>query len=178
MIRCEFDPSAPEGRILLRPNRSWTWRANTLLVGTLMAVSGSVATVFAYQGLWLVLPFTVLEMSVLLGCLYYCVRRTHIQEVLTFSPELVQFERGVGHPKLQVRFQRFFARFQVETVRHPWYPKRVALRCGNSRLRIGGFLGADELDELISALRDMVQRMDAAQVNPPSARTGPGPAGS
>lgn len=176
MIHCEFDPVRPAGRILLRPNRSWTWRANTLLVGTLMAVSGTVATVFAYQGLWLVLPFTALEMSVLLACLYYCVRRTHIQEVLTISPEEVRFERGVGHPQLQVTFQRFFARFQVESSRHPWYPKRVALRCGNTRLRVGGFLAAEELDDLIAMLRDMVRRMDTLQVNPPTASTGPGPA--
>jgi uncharacterized membrane protein len=160
MIVSEFDPERGEGRIVLRPNRSWTWRANTLLVGTLMAVSGSVATVYAYHGLWLILPFTFIEMSFLLACLYYCVRRTHLQEVLTFSPEHLVFERGVGHPDEQRCFQRYFARFFVRRPRHPWYRNRIALRCRGEELEVGGFLPPEERDDLIDVLRDMIDRLD------------------
>lgn len=160
MIASEFDPDRAEGRIVLRPNRSWTWRANTLLVGTLMAASGSIATVYAYHGLWLILPFTFIEMSFLLACLYYCVRRTHLQEVLTFSPEHLVFERGVGHPDEQRRFDRFYARFFVRPPRHAWYRKRIALRCRGEEFEIGGFLAADERDDLIDVLRDMIDRLD------------------
>jgi uncharacterized membrane protein len=162
VIVSEFDDTHAGGRVVLRPNRSWTWRANTLLVGTLMAVSGSVATVFAYQGLWLVLPFTIIEMSVLLACLYYCVRRTHLQEVLTLSPEHLLFERGVNHAELQYRCPRYFARFLVDAPPHPWHRKRVSLRCGATRLQIGSFLRNDEVDELIRVLRDMIHRLDTA----------------
>lgn len=160
MIVCEFDDTASRGRILLRPNRSWSWRANLILVGSLLLVSGTLSVALATQGLWLVLPFTVLELAILLACLYYCVRRTHLQEVLTFSPEYLEFERGVRRPQLRCRFQRFFARFRVEPPPHPWYRKRVALRCGKTELQVGSFLPGDEVDELVAALRTMIQRLD------------------
>jgi len=160
MILSELDPDRAEGRIVLRPNRSWSWRANIMLVGTLMAVSGTMATVFAYQGMWLILPFTALELSVLLACLYYCVRRTHTQEVLTFTPEHLVFERGVGRPERRHEFQRFFARFFVRRRPHPWYRKRVALRCRGEELEIGSFLTGDERDDLIGVLQDMVHRFE------------------
>lgn len=162
MISSTFDPEAGRGTIVLRPNRSWSWRANVLLVGTLMAVSGSVATVFAYQGMWLILPFTFVEMSILLACLYYCVRRTHLTEVLTLSSRHVLFERGVGVPQKTHRFERFFARFLVEEPRHPWYRKRIALCCRGREVEVGAFLSNRERDDLISVLRDMIQRLDAA----------------
>lgn len=168
MILSEFDGSRAEGRIILQPNRSWTWRANTCLVGTLMAVSGSVGTVLAYHGLWLILPFTFVEMAVLLGCLYYCVRRTHMQEVLTFSPDYVVFERGVSRPDRRHRFQRYFASFLVRPPAHPWHRKRIALRCRDQELEVGSFLNSDERDDLVAVLRDMIQRLDGASAGSPA----------
>lgn len=168
MIRSEFDPAVPQGRIVLQPNRSWTWRANIYLVGTLMAVSGSISTVLAYRGLWLVLPFTFIEMSVLLACLYYCVRRTHQQEVLTFSPDHLVMERGIRHPDQCYRFQRYFARFFVRPPAHPWRRKRIALRCRDEELEIGGFLADDEKDDLVRHLRIMIQRLDDSAAGNPA----------
>jgi uncharacterized membrane protein len=162
MIVSEFDGARAEGRIILQPNHSWTWRANACLVGTLMAVSGSVGTVLAYQGLWLVLPFTFIEMSVLLGCLYYCVRRTHLQEVLTFSTDYLVFERGVSRPERRFRFQRYFARFFIRAPAHPWHRKRIALRCRGEEFEVGSFLSSHEKDDLVGVLREMIQRLDGA----------------
>lgn len=160
MIVSEFDQSSSVGRIVLRPNRSWTWRANAYLVATLMVVSGSVGVVFALQGMWLILPFTALEMGFLLGCLYYCVRRTHVQEVLTFSPEYLEVERGVRSPEVRTRFQRYFTRFFVRAPRHPWYCKRVSVCCRGTELEIGSFLNDDEKDDLVAALRNMIRQLD------------------
>jgi len=160
MIMSEFDPSSSVGRIVLRPNRSWTWRANAYLVGTLMAVSGSIGIAFALQGMWLILPFTALELSVLLACLYYCVRRTHVQEVLTFSPDYLEVERGIRAPETRKRFQRYFTRFFVRAPRHPWYCKRVSVCCRGTEFEIGSFLNDDEKDDLIVALRAMIRQLD------------------
>lgn len=161
MITSEFDPVEERGRIVLQPNRSWSWRANVMLVGTLMAVSGSVATVCAYQGMWLIVPFTFVEMAALLTCLYYVVRRTHLQEVLTFSPERVVFECGIRHPRHRCGFDRYFARFLVHEPAHPWYRRRVALRCRGRELEIGRFLTSADRERLVGALQDMIQRFNA-----------------
>jgi len=170
MITTEFDTDARAGRIVLEPNRSWTWRANTLFVATLMVISVTIAIAFTMQGYWVVLPFTVLELGVLTGCLYYCVRRTHLKEVLTFRPESVVVERGVLRPERRHEFQRYFARFFVRPARHPWYQKSIALRCRDEEVEIGRFLTSEEVDALVPVLRSMIHQLDTLPTGDTGAR--------
>ena len=162
MIACEFDAARSSGRIVLRPNRSGTWRANVYLAGTLMLVSGTIGLLLALRGMWPVLPFTVVEVAAVLACLYYCVRRTYLQEVLTFSTERLMYERGIGRPSTRRSFHRYFTRFFVRPSVHPWYRKRIALRCRDQELEIGSFLTSEEKDDLEAALREMIHRLDDA----------------
>jgi uncharacterized membrane protein len=156
VIAAHFDEGDRIGRIILRPNQSWTWRSNVYFVGTLVVISLSVATMFALRGLWLVLPFSALEMGALLACLYFCVRRTHEQEVLTFSIDELIVEKGHRTPEQVYRFSRFFARFLVESARHPWYQDRIAVQARTERVEIGRFLTRDEKTRLVDQLRLMV----------------------
>jgi uncharacterized membrane protein len=176
MITSEFDERAHRGRIILRPNRSWTWRANTTFVATLLAVSLSIGIGFTLQGMWVILPFTLLEVALLAGALYYCVRRTHQQEVLTFLPDALILERGIRRPDVRLEFQRYFTRFFVKGPRHPWYRKRVALRCRDTELEIGRFLRTEEIDDLVRQLRAMINQLDqlpaAATAEVPAAAFG------
>jgi uncharacterized membrane protein len=160
VIAAAFDEQTASGRIIIRPNRSWTWRANSWFVGTLMVLSGIIATGFTLQGLYLVLPFTVLEMSVLTGCLYYCVRRTHTTEVLSLTRNEVVYERGIRRPTERHEMNRFYSRFLVEPPRHRWYGRRIELKCRERALEIGRFLTEDDKDHLIAELRTMIRRLD------------------
>ena len=160
MIAANFDDAAATGQIVLRPNRSWTWRANTYFVATLMVISMAIAAAFTANGYWVILPFTVLELTVLLACLYYCVRRTHTTEVLTLSRRELVFERGIHRPTQRMAFERYFARFFVEPPRHPWYHKQIRLRCRDQALEVGSFLNDDEKDDLVRQLRRMINRLD------------------
>jgi uncharacterized membrane protein len=158
MIAAHFDEGDRIGQIVLTPNRSWTWRSNTYFVATLLTVSVIIATTFALRGYWLVLPFSALEMSVLFGCLYFCVRRTHEQEVLTFSADELVVEKGHGRPERVYRFSRFFARFLVEPASHPWYDNRIEIQARAERIEIGRFLTPEEKTRLVKQLRLMVGR--------------------
>ena len=158
MIAAHFDETDRIGRIVLRPNRSWTWRSNTYFLGTLLGISLIVATTFALRGYWMVLPFSALEMSALFACLYYCVRRTHEQEVLTFSVDELIVEKGHRRPERVYRFSRFFTRFLVEPAQHPWYQDRIAVQARTERVEIGRFLTPEEKTRLVSQLRLMVNR--------------------
>ena len=158
MIAAHFDECDRVGQIILRPNRSWTWRSNTYFLGTLLTVSLIVATTFALRGYWMVLPFSALEMSALTACLYYCVRRTHEQEVLTFSVDELIVEKGHREPERTYHFSRFFTRFHVEPATHPWYQDRIAVQARDQRVEIGRFLTPEEKARLVSQLRLMVSR--------------------
>jgi len=160
VIAAHFDENAAEGQIVLRPNRSWTWRANLYFVATLTVVSLSVATFFTWHGMWVILPFTVLELTVLTAALYYCVRRTHTTEVLTLSRLRLVVERGINRPTQRFDFDRYFSRFFVRQPTHPWYGKRIALRCRGHELEVGSFLTDDEKDDLVTQLRRIIRRLD------------------
>jgi uncharacterized membrane protein len=162
MIACDFDSDAVMARIILSPNRSWTWRANAFFVITLMVISLTIAAVFTARGFWVVLPFTLLEMSVLTGCLYYCVRRTHTMEVLSLNREQLVFERGIREPSIRLCFERYFTRFFVKPARHPWYRKTIELKCRDQALEVGQFLCDEEKDQLIRELRNIIHKLDNA----------------
>jgi len=53
------------GQIVLQPNNSMTWQATRYFLLTLMLISFTMATLFLWQGYWMILPFSVLEMSIL-----------------------------------------------------------------------------------------------------------------
>ena len=156
MIAAHYDEHSGLGRIVLQPNRPWSWRANSYFVGTLLGVSLIVAASFAARGYWLVLPFSVLEMGALLGALYYCVRCATVQEVLTFSADELIVETGHRRPEHVYRYRRFFTRFLVEAPAHPWYQPRIEIRDHAQRLEIGRFLRADEKRDLVAHLRRMI----------------------
>ncbi len=151
------------GQIVLRPNNSMSWRATTYFLGTLMTISFMIAGAFTLNGYWVILPFTVLEMSVLGGCLYYIARRNHIQQVVRFSPEDVVIETGREHPEKRHHWQRFFTKILVNRGRYPWDPSRVTMRCRDEEQEIGSFLSSEEKDALVRDLRAMVAAADHSQ---------------
>jgi len=159
VVSAHFDTNAGLGRIVLRPNQSWSWRSNTYFVGTLLIISLIIGVAFAAHGYWLVLPFGAIEMGALFACLYYCTRRASQQEVLIFSDVELIVEKGHRRPEQVYRYPRFFARFVVESPPYRWYQPRIAVLTRGQRLEIGAFLGADEKRDLIAQLRTMVHTL-------------------
>ncbi|MEC7969687.1 MAG: DUF2244 domain-containing protein, partial [Pseudomonadota bacterium] len=64
-----------------------------------MSVSFTIAFAFTAMGYWVVLPFTALEMAVLSYCLWLCLRRSSIQEVLSLTAETITLEVGIKRPQ-------------------------------------------------------------------------------
>jgi uncharacterized membrane protein len=144
------------GTIVLRPNQSWTWRYNLYLLYTLLTVSLIMGVFFIYVGAWVILPFSLLELSVLLACMYYCLRRAQRQEVIRVTAEHVTIERGRREPEATKQFIRFWAQFVVTPARHPWSPCQVSIRSHGEEMELGGFLNKEEKSQLVSELRRVV----------------------
>lgn len=160
MIVTAFDDEHRKGRIVLRPNASWTWQANLILLATLGATSMLVAGSFVLHGYWMVLPFSLLEVSVVGACLYYCVRRTHLQEVITFDPFEVCIERGHRRAEERYVYNRQWSRFLVHPPAHPWYEPTISIRSHGEELRIGDFLNRRDKSALARELRRMIAALD------------------
>lgn len=156
MVEAHIDDSAHTGRIILKPNRSWSWQANLYLLYTLMAMSLTIGIGLAMMGAWVVLPYSLLEMAVLAGCIYYCVRQCNRQEVITISEHEVTVERGLREPEERRNWHRVWAQFLVKPARHPWDPDVVSIRSHGEEFEIGSFLSRKDKSQLIDQLRRVV----------------------
>jgi len=156
MVVAEIDDNSRTGVIILRPNNSWSWRANVLFMSVLMGVSMSIAFGFLMAGAWVVLPFSVLEMSVVAYCIYYCAKQCARQEVIIVSDYEVRIERGIRAPAEQETFQRMWAKFFVESPRHPWDPVSLFIRSHGQESEIGSFLSRRDKHNLVSMLKRVV----------------------
>ena len=171
MVQTEiFEPDNSQhpncvGQIILRPNNSMGWRATKYFLATLMLLSFTVASVFTWNGYWVILPFTILEMSILSGCLYLVLRRNFIQEVVTFTPDEVILQVGRREPEYHRRWQRFFTKIMVKKAKHPWYSNRITLRCREEEREIGRFLTSDDKQALVRDLYALVRAADDRQTS-------------
>lgn len=163
MINSEFDRTARWGQVVLRPNQSWSWRSNVILLVGLTALSLTIATAFALQGAWLILPITLLELSLVAACIWYCVQQAYRQEVLTFSDTELVLETGHRDIEKKYQFERFVTRFNITKPAYRGHRKKVSVRSRELEIEIGEFLAEEEKDELVSTLRAMVQRLETAR---------------
>lgn len=156
MVEATIDDSSHTGRIILKPNASWSWRANLYLLYTLMAISLTIGFGFLLMGAWLILPYSILEMTVLALCIYYCVLKCNRQEVITISEYEVEIQRGIYRPMESWNFHRVWSQFLVKAPRHRWDPAVVSIRSHGKELEIGSFLSRRDKSRLIEQLRRVV----------------------
>lgn len=160
MIQSHFDPTAHQGLIVLQPNHSWTWRANLWFLSTLALISIVIAISFLIQGYWLILPFTGLELIVLFAAIYWCVRKSHSQEVVRISVDEVVVEKGLHRVEVRHQFERYFTRIHVEHTQGISATQRIAITQRERRVEIGAFLSDTEKNTLVADLRSMISQLN------------------
>ncbi len=146
----------PIGQIVIRPNNSTTWRTTQWFLTFLIITSLSVAVAFTINGYWLILPFSIIEMSIVAACMVYCFRRNYNQEVLSFSSETLIFEAGGRQPDVHLTWQRFFTKFLVQPAKHPWYSRKIFVLYKGQQRELGKYLSDGDKQKLVSALSAMV----------------------
>lgn len=166
MVFTDIDDDNRMGIIVLRPNHSWSWRANLLFLCIFLCVSLTIGFSFLLAGAWLVLPFSLLEFIVLAGSIYYCVRQCTRQEVITVSEHQVRIEQGMRRPSHQQTFQRVWSNFFVRTPSHPWDPVSLSIRSHGKELEIGSFLNRGDKHKLVCLLRRIIPLSQPASVLP------------
>ena len=82
-------------RFILSPNRSISWSELIVFYLFTCLVALAIGLFFTFQGLWLVLPFSGLEMLALGIALYLTSRRVYRHEVITLNQGRVRVEKGV-----------------------------------------------------------------------------------
>jgi uncharacterized membrane protein len=156
MVYSEFNPETGNGYIVLRPNNSGTWRFNMMIVISLAFIGLLISTFFLLQGLWLIAPFSGLEVLALLACLYLCARSNIQTEVIKFSPDKVIIEQGRTFAEKSWEYHRTWAKIFVRKPRHRGHPEQIVIRSHGKELELGSFLNEDDKETLVKKLRKII----------------------
>jgi len=145
--------SIEAGHIILSPNLSAQWKTNVRFLYIAAFFGLVIGLGFASVGLWMILPFTGLEILALVWLIYYVARKCHRIEVIHFDSEQVCVEGGFTSPKSSWRSDLFWTRLVVDGQSHSARPLRLYLRGRQEQIEIGAFLNHDDKRQLLRELR-------------------------
>jgi uncharacterized membrane protein len=145
-------PTEPEFCVVSRRNDSlgsrWRWR----LFGSLCAVSLGLALGFAAFGAWMVLPYSVLEMTVLYLAFRWFERHASDWERVSVCGDRIVVERECAGVCTRRELNRFWARVEMEAGEFG-RPPRLTLRFAGQGVPFGADLPAEERVAVARELR-------------------------
>ena len=156
MVKTSINQHTGLSTIILQPNNSSSWKFNMQIVASLAFITFCLSTYFAFQGLWLIFPFSGLEIGVLFYCLY---RRLHAnirKEIITFDDSTVLVERGCYHAEKSWKYHRMWAKIFVKKPSTRGRPKQIFIRSHGKELELGAFLNKRDKEILIKDLKNII----------------------
>ena len=159
MISVDKVSSDKSYRIVLSPNCSISWRALLLFYGLTCVVALAVGLFFTLQGLWLVLPFSGLEMLALGVGLYVTSRKVYRREVITLDPECTRVEKGVQRADQIWEFKTAWVRVDDDCRDGRGARRRLVIGMSGESVEVGSFLANWEKDALAFQLKDCIIRV-------------------
>ena len=146
-------------RFVLSPNCSISWRELVLFYFLTCLIALAVGLFFTLQGLWLVLPFSGLEMLALGGGLYLTSRKVYRKEVITLDPEHTRIEKGAQRIDQSWEFKTPWIRIidELPDCRNP--RRKLAISMYGESVEVGSFLANSEKEALAFQLKDCIIRV-------------------
>jgi len=138
-------------RFELLPNRSSSWTQTRRFLMVIALLDGLIALLFAWQGLWLVLPFSGLDVAALGAGLYCCSRATYRRELILVEGERVVVLRGGERVECRDELARAWTRLQWQSVCERGC-SRLLLGSHGRFFEIGAFLVETERRQLAGDL--------------------------
>ncbi len=163
MVTPDLNADGYTGHILIEPNRPISWQDNIRFVRIFALLSLLVGGALFYQGLYLILPFSGLEVACLFGALYLVYRHYSICQVIYFTRDSVIIESGDKRATERVEYQRFLSTFYIDDNGNYSIP-RLTIRSHGKTTEIGSFLSYADKQALISLIRKLTQHFQ--QVDP------------
>lgn len=152
MIEDNYNLQTGQGYLRLSPNISMSWQGNKrflLAAATLMLL---VASRFAWLGFWVIVPFTLAELSLLGFCIYRVHQKLSLSEVLIFTDTQVILQKGRYQCTESHPFSRYWASFLVVNEGYGHGPK-LYLKMHQQQLELAYLLNPREKRQLINKLK-------------------------
>jgi uncharacterized membrane protein len=151
--------SSDSFRFVLSPNCSISWRDLLIFYALTCVVALVVGLYFTLQGLWLVLPFSGLEMLALGFCLYLTSRKVYRKEVITLDQRRTRIEQGGRQIAQSWEFETPWIRLIDEQKGPQNRHRKLAIGSHGNYVEVGEFLDNSEKDRLAFQLKDCIIRV-------------------
>jgi len=146
-------------RFVLAPNCSISWPELLSFYLLTCLIALAVGLFFTLQGLWLVLPFSGLEMLALGGGLYLTSRKVYRREVITLDPEHTRIEKGVQRIDQSWEFKTPWIRIIDELPDRRSPRRKLAISMYGESVEVGSFLANSEKEALAFQLKGCIIRV-------------------
>jgi len=164
MIKAALDPQGHNGHIELQPNLSHSWKSNKRFLWIFCCLSLLMGLRFSMLGLWLILPFSILELLFLAATLYYFFYKNSQREVIRLTDDKVLIETGRQQLHQTREYSRYWSQFYVDS-NGDTLPV-IRIRSKGKETELGSFLGNGEKKELIGLLKSVTRNFQShTQVN-------------
>lgn len=144
MLSKQVNSETGATQIVVRANKSMSWRANVFLAASLGGLSAIFGAVIASAGFWMVLPFAGLEFLFVYVCLSKAYKRLGYTEVISMQRECVTIESGYDKPVHTEELPSEMTRVQFDDPVSAFEVGRLSLQCGGRNLEIGQALSKEE----------------------------------
>lgn len=143
--------------IVVRPNRSLPVAGMVVLFVSLSALPLTIGIAFAVAGVWMVLPFAMLEVAVLALLVRWLYRHIDDCELVVIGSERVQVTRRSGTKETRHEFQRYWARVRLERGRNKRDPTRLRIGSHGNYIDIGADINEEDRANLAAELRQALR---------------------
>lgn len=155
MVESNVD-SAGDGHIVVSPNLSSQWQTTKILLWIISCVALFIGTIFAFLGLWMILPFAGIEVLALVLVTYWVACRCRHKQVIHFDDNRIRVEKGYLTPRLAWDSELFWTRLIINKSPYRGHPSKLILRSKQQQLEIGEFLNEHDKKKLIAELRHVI----------------------
>lgn len=145
-------------RLVIQPNASLSTEWALAFLGSMCAVSFTIAGLFAWQGYWMILPFSGLEMAALAAGLYSAMRGNSYREVISVDEDRIVVEAGHRVPEKRWEFSRVWAQVRLEPGCNRNSPTHLSVRSHGRVCVLGGCLSDEEREQVAAQLHNWVHK--------------------
>jgi len=139
-------------QFVVQRNQSLSWHGNKVFIFYMAIVSLGIASIFALQGLWLILPFAGLEILALALGLYVCCLRGGDREVITVDAGRLLVETGRTKPQQCIQFECAWLQLELKKSPYHGHPSQLLIRSKGREIEIGKCLTNKERNSLADSL--------------------------
>ena len=143
-------------QFVIEANCSLSWRGNQIFFLSLCCLSFGIAGVFAWLGLWMILPFAGFEMLALGIALYLCWYKTMRKEVISIEDNRIIVDIYAKKHKISYTFPRYWTRIILIPAPLSGHPNKLCMRSHGHQIEVGQMLRDEERKSLADALNKAI----------------------